>query len=233
MRYHTRLYWRWRAHVSADATFKSLSSFTSASAQDRVDLWEAELDWRRDVEAARRAATPQYDYVPTMIGPVRSATKRSHATPVQDAILEQVGKAGDVPAPVSAFFDRYVHDSHAGFWMLGPRTKLDKQALIAEIKDRKRLHAFYVDMAKHAQDAEQLAVIESLARSYELNQFERRVLDADAKVPGSVPVFTDSDAAELRRRAGTMTSLTLRMMGTATRREASGHGRYRRIFDRS
>lgn len=235
MAYHTHLYWRWRAHVSPIDKFRALSSFQNADAQDKVDLWESELDWRRDVEVARRAAEPQYDYTPTIIGPVRSATKRSHATVLQQRILQQVAKAAQVPEPVSEFFDRYVHDSHAGFWMLGPRTRLDKQALIAEIKERQRMHDLYLRLAQQAgdMDYETRVTLESMARSYELNQFERRVLAADAASPGSMPVFTDADAAEMRRRAGFMTSATMRLMGTATRREASGHGRYRRIFDRS
>lgn len=233
MRYHTRLYWRWRAHVSADSTFTALSSYANSAAQDRVDLWEAELDWRRDVAAAREAATPTYDYIATDIGPIRSSQMRSHATPLQNAILDQVGRAADVPAAVSDFFDRFVHDSHAGFWMLGPRTAFDKRQFIAEIKEKQRLHEYHVQLARQTDDYEQLAAIRAMARAYELNQFERRVLEADAASPGSVPVFTDADAAAMRGRAGMAASATLRLMGTATRREASGHGRYRRIFDQS
>ena len=81
MRYHTQLYWRWRAHVSADNIFKALSSYSNASAQDRIDLWEAELDWRRDVEAARQAAIPEYDYVPTMEGSISRQTQPCDRSP--------------------------------------------------------------------------------------------------------------------------------------------------------
>lgn len=233
MRYHTRLYWRWRAHVSADNIFKALSSYSNASAQDRIDLWEAELDWRRDVEAARQAAIPEYDYVPTMDGPIRSADKRSHASEVQNAILEQVYKASEVPIAVSDFFDRFVHDSHASFWMLGPRTRLDKKALIDEVKAKQRMHEYYTKLANENRNPGVRRNYRNSARYYELNQFERRVLAADASSPESVPVFTDADAPELKGRAGTITSVTMKLMGTATRREASGHGRYRRIFDES
>jgi len=233
MHYHTRLYWRWRAHVSADRTFKALSSYANASAQDRVDLWEAELDWRRDVEAARQAAVPDYDYIPTMDGPIRSADKRSHATDVQNAMLEQIGKAADVPSAVSDFFDRFVHDSHAGFWMLGPRTRPDKRALVDEVKAKQRMHEYYTKLASEDSNPGVARNHRNLARYYELNQFEKRVLAADTSSPGSLPVFTDADAAELRTRAGMVTAATMKLMGTATRREASGHGRYRRIFDES
>jgi Uncharacterized alpha/beta hydrolase domain (DUF2235) len=233
MHYHTQLYWRWRAHVSPDGTFKALSSYTNAGGQDKTDLWEAELDWRRDVATAQAAEQPNYDYVPTLAGPIRSADKRSHANALQHDILNQVGKAADVPAPVSDFFDRHVHDSHAGFWMLGPRTKLEKKQLITEIKDKQAEHERLLKLAAEQGNPGRARNFRNQASYYELNQFEQRVVAADAASPGSMPVFTDADAAELRGRAGVMTSATLALMGTATRREAAGHGRYRRIFDQS
>jgi hypothetical protein len=72
-----------------------------------------------------------------------------------------------------------------------------------------------------------------MARAYELNRFEQRVLQTDAQAPGTMPLMTDADAAEMRDHAGMMTSATLKLMGTATRREPHGHGRYRRVFDHS
>lgn len=233
MQYHTRLYWRWRAHVSPDVRFTALRSYNHASAQDRTDLWEAELDWRRDVSSAQDAAKPKYDYVATPAGPVRSADQRSHASFLQQQILQQVAAAAEVPETVSEFFDRYVHDSHAGFWMLGPRTKLEKKALVTEIKDRQAEHERLLRLAAEQGNPGRARNYRTQAGYYELNQFERRVLAADSAVPGSMPVFNDNDAAELRRRAGVATSTTLYLMGTATRREAAGHGRYRRVFDQS
>jgi hypothetical protein len=233
LQYHTHLYWRWRASVSADQRFAALSSYRNASGQDRTDLWEAELDWRRDVEAARQASEPRYDVVSTPVGAVRSAEKRSHTSPLQDALLQQVAKAAEVPAAASDFFDRYVHDSHAGFWMLGPRSQLEKRQLIQEIKDKQAEHQRLLQLAQEHGNPGRSRNLRIQARYYELNQFEQRVLKSDAAKPGTMPVFTDADAAELRRRAGTATSATLKLMGTATRREASGHGRYRRIFDKS
>ncbi|OYQ09951.1 hypothetical protein B7R77_24445 [Ralstonia solanacearum K60] len=40
-----------------------------------------------------------------------------------------------------------------------------------------------------------------------------------------------ADAANLRANAGTVTSGALWILGTETRHEPHGHGRYRRIFD--
>lgn len=232
MHYHTQLYWRWRAAVSPDAKFKALASYQASNPQDQVDLLEAEQDWRRDVQAARQASEPSRDYIPTPVGPI-PGPKRSHASQLQTDLLREVSEAGTVTAEVSKFFDSFVHDSHAGFWMLGPRTKLEKAQLIKEIQDKQATHDAYLKRAQETQNPGRRNNHLNSARYYELNSFEKRVLAADAASPGSMPVFTDADAPEFRSREGFLTSTTLALMGTATRREASGHGRYRRIFDQS
>ena len=233
MQYHTQLYWRWRAAVSPDNKFTSLNSYKASTRQEQTDLWEAEQDWRRDVQAARDAAVPRHDLVQTPVGPMPGPTKSNHASRLEKELLEAVEKASTVTPEVSAFFDRYVHDSHAGFWMLGPRTKLDKAQLLKEIRDKQAVQQDFLRRAEATQNPGRRRNLLNSARYYELNSFEKRVLAADAALPGSMPVFTDSDAAEMRERAGFITSTTLSLMGTATRREASGHGRYRRIFDQS
>jgi uncharacterized protein (DUF2235 family) len=233
MRYHTQLYWRWRASVSADNKFAALSSYKNASRQHQTDLWEAELDWRRDVEVAQQASKPYPDYAVTPVGGVQSSEPYNHASELQTEILKQVAAATTVPAAVSDFFDRYLHDSHAGFWMLGPTTQIQKKALIQEVVDKQKQHDYLMARARDTQNPGVKRNLENHARFYELNNFELRVWFANKAQPGSLPVFTDADAPELRRRAGLLTQVTLKLMGTATRREASGHGRYRRIFDYS
>ena len=233
MRNHTRLYWRWRASVSADNKFASLSSYKNASPQHKTDLWEAELDWRRDVEAAQQASKPYADYAVTPVGGVQSTDQYNHASDLERKFLKQVAAAADVPAAVGDFFDRYLHDSHAGFWMLGPTTALNKKALIQEVVDKQKQYDRLMEGARQMQNPGRKYELQTRARAYELNKFELRVWFANAAHPGSMPVFTDADAPELRKRAGFLTQATLALMGTATRREASGHGRYRRIFDQS
>ena len=233
MQYHTQLYWRWRAAVSPDTKFSSLKSYAASGGQDRVDLWESEQDWRRDVEAARRASHPKRDLVITPLGPMPGATNSNHASQLQRDLLREVAAASTVTPEVSDFFDRFVHDSHAGFWMLGPRTSIDKQELVKEIKDKQVVHDVFIKRAGETQNPGRRNNFLNAARYYELNSFERRVLAADSQSPGTMPVFTDADAVEFRQREGAVTSATLALMGTATRREASGHGRYRRIFDQS
>jgi uncharacterized protein (DUF2235 family) len=232
LRYQMQRYWRWRASVSSDAKFKALESYQNSSGQDKTDLWEAELDWRRDVQVARDAMKP----VPTV-----TFTKTDRmitgetvkATDLQRTVVSQVDLAHTVTPAVSAFFDRYVYDSHAGFWLLGPITQVDRRVYIDEIKAKRAKHEALLLRAQEELNPGRRRNHLNAARHYELNEFEKRVLAADAASPGSMPVLTDADAAAMRERAGTMTSATLWAMGTATRREAGGHARYRRIFDRS
>ncbi len=226
LEYQTQRYWRWRASIDSDVKFLALESMTNASAQDKIDLWEAEQDWRTDVANAWAAWNRP---VPRR----RGGGALNAASDLQRALISQLQLAQTVTAPVSQFFDRYVHDSHAGFWMLGPITEFDRKEFIQEIKDKQKTYNQLMAQAAAAPDPESHFVLTAAANQYALNRFELRVLATDAVSPGSIPLMTDADAADLRDNAGLATSATLWAMGTATRREASGHARYRRIFDRS
>ncbi|MCO4865949.1 DUF2235 domain-containing protein [Cupriavidus sp. WGlv3] len=227
MQYHMQLYWRWRAHVSNDSKFKALSSYRNASAQDKADLWESELDWRRDVARAQEASRPRRVFNPR-IGYVDLPAP---ADAVQRQIAAEVNAASKVPAAVSEFFDKFVHDSHGGFWLLGPITRDDRAVFIAEVRKKKAMYDKLMADAEKSGNPGYANNMRRRALAYELNAFEQRVLDANAKAPGSVPLMTDADAADLRAIAGMSTEAVLAVMGTATRREPKGHGRYRRVFD--
>ncbi|TXD56847.1 DUF2235 domain-containing protein [Ralstonia sp. TCR112] len=229
MQYHTHLYWRWRAHVSSDATFKAMSSYTHSDAQDRIDLWESELDWRRDVARAQEAMRPRRVFR----GRFGFVDAPPTATQLQKQIVAEVNAAAKVTAGASDFFDKYVHDSHGGFWLLGPITAAQRTAFIADIKAKKAEHDRLLREAEAATNPGYANNMRRAALAYELNGFERRVLEADAKSPGAVPIMSDADAADLRANAGTGTSVAMWILGTETRREPHGHGRYRRVFDHS
>jgi hypothetical protein len=230
MRYHMELYWRWRASKADEASFKAMSSYVNSKEQDRQDLWESELDWRADVKAAQDASRPRQvfnaragvfvDQPPT-------------ANEVQKRIVQAVAAAKDVPQNASDFFDKYVHDSHGGFWMLGPITKENRQDFIASIKQKKATRDRLLKEAEEQGNPGRARNFSNQASAYELNNFERRVLEADAKESETLPLMTDADAADLRDNAGTAAAIALKIMGTGTRREPHGHGRYRRVFDKS
>lgn len=227
---HTHLYWRWRASVPDEASFKSLKSYVNSGAQDRADLWESEMDWRVDVQRAREASLPRR----VSAGRGGVVTVPGKPTDVQRQLLAEIAQAASVPAGAARLFDEYVHDSHAGFWLLGPQTLADRRTFINLIKAKKARHDELMARANETSNPGRRNNFLNAARGYELNNFERRVLEADAQVPDSMPLMTDADAQELRDIAGGVTSFALTtLVGTNTRREPHGHGRYRRVFDRS
>lgn len=230
MRYHMELYWRWRASKADKAVFEAMSSYVNSKEQDRQDLWESELDWRADVKAAQDASRP------TQVFNAMSGTfvdLPPAADEVQKRIVQAVAAAKDVPQNAGDFFDKYVHDSHGGFWMLGPITKENRQDFIASIKQKKATRDRLLKEAEEQGNPGRARNFRNQASAYELNNFERRVLEANAKEPETIPLMTDADAADLRDNAGTAATIALKIMGTGTRREPHGHGRYRRVFDRS
>lgn len=231
LHYHTQLYWRWRAKVSSDADFKALTSYRSAKAQDQADLGDSEKDWRADVAAAREAVKSHRRFYPR----VGYVDLPPTATSVQRELLAQIELAAKVPPQAGAFFDEYVHDSHAGFYLLGAQTEIDKSVFIQSIKDKKRLHDATLAELERPTNPEGAMGLAVLAAQTRLNQFEQRVLASDAKNANQLPVMTDADAADLRDNAGLLKGnvVVQWLLRTGTRRESMGHGHYRAVFDRS
>ena len=230
LKYHTRCYWRWRARVSG-SDVKALASYRAAPEQDRVDLLESERDWQTDISTAREAIKPQRRFM-ARVGYIDIPPT---ASPVQRTLLQEIDLKSPIPSDVDKFFDQYVHDSHAGFYLLGAQTKIDKAVFIRSLKDKKRLHDSTVEEIERSRDPDALLGLIMLASQTRLNRFEERVLVTDAKTPGELPVMSDADAANLRDNLGAIKGgLILQwLLRTGTRREAQGHGHYRQIFDRS
>ena len=228
---HLRLYWRWRLSVGKD--FKSLSSYQAASEQDKEDLAASEADFlreimlaERDEETRKRAeqygrqanyrsfAQPTSRNSPRKAGDLppdsRHPTEDNlvlNLTEAEQTVLAEKRGQTSVPAAVAAFFDKYVHDSHASFYMLGPVTAYERKLLIESIEKKQR-------------------------DGKSLNSFERRVIALQRTKPGSLPVITDSDYADLLEGEDVQARTIIPMM-TATRRESEGHVRERVIFDKS
>lgn len=135
--------------------------------------------------------------------------RKNHGTmsAARTAAAEEKLNSLAVPLPIWRFFDEHIHDSHASFRLLGPMTADDRHVAIAKIKEKK-------------------------ACGKELNKFERRVLVADAITAGSFPVMRDADTADLHDMTDFVTSKAVKAI-TDTRREAEGHVRNRRVFDKS
>ena len=235
-RMHTQMqhYWRWRASKQTEAQFKAMHSWANASPQDQQDLWEAELDWRTDVERARKAHQPIVEerYMPG-VG-MTSQPKPGIPSQTQSDLLRIVNSNAPIPPLVDEFFDRYVHDSHAGFWLLGPLTQWDKKVFVNEIRKKKGAYDQLMALSRSTKiNAHQYVLA---ANRYALNHFEQRVYDASnpKAEPGAAPVIplmTDADAPDLRDNMGFGGLVVEHGMGSGTRREANGSGQYRRIFD--
>ncbi|MCD9087070.1 DUF2235 domain-containing protein [Stenotrophomonas sp. SY1] len=235
-------YWRWRGKYTSDADLKTLKSWAAASAQDKADLEEGNKDWQVDLQRARDAHQPQTITVPVgLVGvPIKLSASPSQ---VQKDVVKAVDAPVTIPADVDRFFDDYVHDSHAGFWMLGPITRIDKAIFVNEIRRRNALRKHHLALAKQYSELrnhDQAGREYMRARSYELNRFEQQVLAANPKdvdiddenSSANVPLMRDSDAKDLRGNMGAEGWIVKNVVGTGTRREPNGVGQYRHIMDR-
>lgn len=235
-------YWRWRAKYTTDAALKTLKSWTNASPQDKADLEEGNKDWQVDLQRARAAHEPQTVTLPIGLGSMKLNVPASPSQTQQD-VVRAADNTTPLPADVDRFFDDYVHDSHAGFWMLGPITRIDKAIFVNEIRKRNALRERHLALAKRYSDLGQhdAAVREYMAaQSYELNRFEQQVLqsnptDVDVNSDTShadVPLMRDADADDLRDNMGFEGWVVKNVVGSGTRREPNGVGQYRHVMDR-
>lgn len=258
MQYQMQMYWRWRATKSKQPELTGMNSYQRASEQDKRDMLDANVDWNKDIARAEsahdwhevlwNAISPGSLLAP--IGVVKRTVIKPNPNEVQQALLEAVKQAHTVTPAVNTFFDEYVHDSHAGFWMLGPITKWDKYEFVKEIHDKQANYVAYKALAQKALAQANLtaaAAYQIRANLYQLNSFERRVLKQNPNRPPevnvnqtplqtpdvSMPTITDEDAADLRDIDPVAGFVVRRVMGSGTRREADGHGQYRNIFDDS
>jgi hypothetical protein len=152
---HMGLYYRWRA--ARLHTLEETASFKAASPQDQQDLREANNMLMGDLEAlAVRRKTTKEDRQKLADGDrtksppplpssaisrmnqwqYRSAQTRTPLTNWEIAALAKFEKPEPLPADVMRFFDDYVHDSFAGFYLAGAVTEFDKRKTTAEIRQK-------------------------------------------------------------------------------------------------
>lgn len=196
---HMRLYWRWRLKVAP--RFEELTSVRQANAQDSEDLRASERDFQRDMlHVMQRKRQTE------LLRQRRGATPPP-LSPLYAAAAEEACACNEVPQAVHEFFDRFIHDSHASFYLAGPVTAYDKAEKLKLVKEKQR-------------------------RGKTLTPFEQRMLELDATRPGEFPVMTDGDFEDLLDLESASTEAVVKAM-TATRRESDGHVRVRVVFDES
>lgn len=198
---HMRRYWQWRRQAAPH--FDTLESVRSANAQDREDLKASEGDFQKDVSAiplkAEWAAAGGRE--PRRTGQVM--------TPAEKAIHEDGRKRGEVPKAAFTFLDRYVHDSHASFYIIGPVTAQERQDTAAQVVKKQKA-------------------------GKPLSPFEQRVADGQRKTPAEFPVMRDADRDDLLAMTDSAAARKISAaMAKDGRRESGGHVHQRKVFDAS
>ncbi|MGE5386312.1 MAG: hypothetical protein ACM3SV_10550, partial [Betaproteobacteria bacterium] len=126
-----------------------------------------------------------------------------------------------LPPEVMRFFDDYVHDSFAGFYMAGEVTEFDKRAKVAAVMKNPPNQRGRFER-KVAEVSEKISAAQAKQEAGEALTDEEQKLLASAKYDTPYPVMTDDDAPEMRNPVITTQ--------TYTRREGGGYvihrGRY-------
>ncbi len=168
---HMELYYRWRA--TRINTLEKTTSFKAASAQAQQDMRDANRMLSGDLEALRYRETPEQrvggDYPQAEKYSWRDqgrinawhlsrAINRSQLDDWEAWALKIFNDPKPLPPEVMRFFDDYIHDSFAGFYMAGEVTEYDRRVKIAKVvkQDRRRLEGFDLkvyDLAKKTEAA--------------------------------------------------------------------------------
>jgi len=229
---HMELYYRWRA--ARLTNMEDTASFKEAGAQGQQDLREANAMLAGDLEALRH----RRDYKPAPFDP--EAAQRPVYGPEDSTKLNQwhlmranshlplddwekfaldcfdhpLSEKEKKEKKVAAFFDDYVHDSFAGFYMAGEVTEYDKRAKVAEImrKPPAKRDPFET---KVAEITEKTDAVRDKRKAGEALSAEEEELLKTAEQGTPYPVMSDADAKDMRSPAI--------VTQTGTRREGGGY----------
>lgn len=224
---HMALYYRWRAVRLSK--LETTASFRAASAQSQQDLREANQMLAGDIEAMRfRRDHPRPVMGNDEQGPVYGGNdsrrvnqwqliRANSHTPLDDwenFAIPFFDQPQPLPPAVEAFFDDYVHDSFAGFYMAGEVTEFDKRAKLAEVmkkkpQDRNKFETRVAVITQKTQEAQRKD------KTGESLSAEEAALLQEAQGGTPYPTMSDADAGEMRN--------PVILTQTATRREGGGY----------
>jgi len=225
---HMELYYRWRAMRLN--TLENTASFKAASTQSQQDMREANTMLTGDLEAMRYRRSNPYrtTHKEDGQGPAYGSNdalrinqwhliRANNHTALDDwerFALAIFDKPEPLPSAVAAFFDNYVHDSFAGFYMAGEVTEYDKRAKVKEVMMKKP-----EDRSKFERKVAEVTLkTEAAKRKQEGGEplsAEEEMLVKSAEGGTPYPTMTDSDAADMRSPAI--------LTQTSTRREGGGY----------
>jgi len=128
--------------------------------------------------------------------------------------LESFDSPQPLPAEVMRFFDDYVHDSFAGFYMAGPVTEYDKRVIVGKVmkKPPGSCKGFEKKVYDHTMKVR--AAQKKKADGEPLTP-EEEALVKEAEYGTPFPTMTDADSADMRNPAI--------KTQTSTRREGGGY----------
>jgi len=226
---HMELYYRWRA--ARRDSLEETTNFKAASAQNQQDLREANrMLVTGDIEAlnersrtsvvysSRNSSSSSYywDWQRTNWWHAHRAKLNLELDDWERWALKFFTTPKPLPPEVMRFFDDYVHDSFAGFYMAGEVTEYDKRVKVAAVKAKRPEQRNAFEKRVYEVTTKTEAAQQKKKDGKEPLNPEEEALVAEAESGGTpYPVITDKDTADTRN--------ALIRTQTETRREGGGY----------
>lgn len=228
---HMALFYRWRAMRLN--TLESTTSFQESSVQDQEDLASANTLLKGDLEALRHRRTHrrsmhdenparpefggEYRYKMNQWHRIR-ANSHTSLDKWEEMALRHFDECLPLPDEAARFFDDYVHDSFASFYMVGEVTEFDKRTRVTAVMKQNRddLNDFekkIYDRTRQAREA---------LRKKEAGETmtpEEDALAKEAEYGTPYPVMRDDESGDMFASFGDRVVRTQ----TDTRREGGGY----------
>ncbi|QJD93559.1 DUF2235 domain-containing protein [Duganella dendranthematis] len=222
---HMELYYRWRA--ARLTSLENTDSFKGSSPQAQEDMRSSNNMLRGDLEAltVRKPMTGRRDdgqdqpFRPSDLSRINhwQYYRAQNFQPLdkwEKWALNIFEKHEPLPAEVNRFFDDYVHDSLAGFYLAGAVTEFDKRVAVAKARAKRADRRSGFEKKVVALSDKVLAVQQKQKDNLPLTKEEQALFD-EAKTGTPFPIMTDSDTADMR-------SVLIKTQ-TDTRREGGGY----------
>lgn len=228
---HMKLFYRWKAMRLN--TLETTASFLAGSEQDQEDLLSANRLLAGDIELLRhrKTASPnhrqgeenqqefgqEYRYKANQWQVIR-ANSHTNLDEWESFALSCVDNPAPLPDEVARFFDDYVHDSFATFYMAGEVTEFDKRSRVEKVMEQDPADLKGFDKKIHDKTTKIRDAQARKAQGKELSA-EDKMLIAEAEYGTPYPVMTDEDADDLLSWGQELAVRTQ----SGTRREGGGY----------
>lgn len=228
LRSHMAMYYYWRA--SRLEKLEQTDFFKSASKQMQQDLLESNKMLKGDLAFIRQRVLVRYpgDPVPVVTEKESKTISQWHVirantppTSWEKWALSCFEKPKVLNTEITRFFDDYVHDSIAGFYLAGEVTEYDKRVKVASVMNmqpgrRNNFDKKIFELTKQTNDA-----VAKKKRGEMLSPDEEPLVkEAENGTP--YPLMTDDDAKDMGAKA-------IRTQ-TSSRREGGGYLLKRKYF---